>query len=244
MAKESAIEWTDATWNPWIGCTKVSAGCANCYMFRDQKRFGRNPNVVTKTTPRTFRSPYRWKDGRLIFVCSWSDFFHPDVPTIWREEACRIMACTPHHSYLLLTKRPELIREQVPLEYFENHPHIWLGISAENQAMLDLRFPYIRDIPAGGLFVSAEPLLAPLPRLYEYLPFIDWFIDGGESDRSNPRRCGLDAFRSNRDQCYEYGIPYFHKQHGGRVKIDGAWGGCILDGVVHYAFPENLRRSP
>ena len=114
MAHKSAIEWTDATWNPWHGCHKVSAGCKNCYMFRDKTRYGQDPNVVVRSKDATFYAPLKWSEPRTIFTCSWSDFFIEEADA-WRDEAFAIMALTPHHTYQVLTKRPERM-----LEYFND----------------------------------------------------------------------------------------------------------------------------
>lgn len=115
MGKNSAIEWTDATWNPWHGCHKVSQGCKNCYMFRDKKRYGQDPNVVTRSGDKTFYAPLKWSEPRNIFTCSWSDFFIEEADA-WRDEAFAIMALTPQHTYQVLTKRPDRM-----LEYFRDH---------------------------------------------------------------------------------------------------------------------------
>lgn len=106
MGNSSNIEWTDATWNPWHGCHKVSQGCKNCYMFRDKRRYGQDPNVVTRAASTTFYAPLKWKKPRRIFTCSWSDFFIEEADP-WRDEAFAIMALTPQHTYQVLTKRPE-----------------------------------------------------------------------------------------------------------------------------------------
>ncbi|KKK77966.1 hypothetical protein LCGC14_2848320 [marine sediment metagenome] len=128
MAEKTAISWTNATWNPWRGCTKVSPGCASCYMFRDQQRWGRDPNIVVRAADRTFDAPLRWKEPRLIFVCSWSDFFHPDADP-FRHEAWEVMRAAPQHTYQILTKRPERMRG-----YFANSPR---GMSIANELEQD-----------------------------------------------------------------------------------------------------------
>jgi len=110
MAFNSAIEWTDATWNPWTGCHKVSAGCKNCYMFRDKARYGQDPNVVVRSADKTFYAPLKWAEPKKIFTCSWSDFFIEESDP-WRDEAFAIMALTPRHTYQVLTKRPDRMRE-------------------------------------------------------------------------------------------------------------------------------------
>lgn len=117
MGEQSNIEWTDATWNPWYGCHKVSQGCKNCYMFRDAPRFGRDPNTVVRSKT-TFKDPLKWKEPRRIFTCSWSDFFIEEADA-WRDEAFAIMALTPHHTYQVLTKRPDRMLEY--MQRFVSH---------------------------------------------------------------------------------------------------------------------------
>lgn len=121
MASNSAIEWTDATWNPWHGCHKVSQGCKNCYMFRDKARYGQDPNVVVRSKTK-FYDPLKWKEPRTIFTCSWSDFFIEEADP-WRDEAFAIMALTPQHTYQVLTKRPDRM-----LEYFKDGPWPWIRL--------------------------------------------------------------------------------------------------------------------
>lgn len=254
MAKTTAIEWADATWNPWRGCKKVSAGCKNCYAERDMKRFGHDFNIPTRSKT-TFRDPLKWHEPKIIFVCSWSDFFWEEVPHEWRDEAWEIMRRPEgsHHTYLLLTKRPENIKSMLPiLGWPEGWPNVWLGVSAENQAMVDLRIPKLLKISAQVHFVSAEPLLGPI-NLQEFLwtptgnfrthdgqrqyqmtasGAVDWIITGGESDLRNPRPMESEWAFDIRDQCIKAGVSFFHKQHGGNRKIDGAWGGRVLDGCT------------
>ncbi len=237
MGKESSIEWTDATWNPWMGCTKVSEGCKNCYMFRDQKRYGHDPTVLRRSRT-TFQAPLRWREPRMIFVCSWSDFFHEDVPLDWRRDAWDIMyhaGVYPGHTFLLLTKRPENILDMLPAGWaegmYKRWPHIWLGVTAENQEMADLRIPQLLKIPAAKRFVSAEPLLSPLDlagALYQAARPLDWVIAGGESGPDY--RVMAEAWASDlRDQCVAVGVPFFFKQWSGvRPKKDPR--GMLLDG--------------
>jgi protein gp37 len=127
MAKNSAIEWTDGTWNPWYGCIKVSPGCRNCYMYREQKQYGGNPDDVRRSKTR-FQDPLKWGDSRTIFTCSWSDFFI-DKADPWRPEAWEIIRQTPRHTYLVLTKRPERIEDQLPMTW--PWAHVYLA-SASN----------------------------------------------------------------------------------------------------------------
>ncbi len=264
MGKNTKIQWATSSWNPWMGCTKVSEGCKNCYMFRDQKRFGNDPTVIRKSKTR-FNAPLSWQKPMKIFVCSWSDFFHEDVPAEWREEAWNIMLKAKQHTYLILTKRAENFSKFMPV-WWGDYPweHIWLGISAENQERADERIPQLLSIPAVVRFVSAEPLLGPINFRQDWQDYfagwtteseydsrydasspiqvqterIDWVITGGESDFKEPRLCDLDWIRSIRDECKSAGVKFFHKQHGGSKKINGAWGGRELDGRTWDEFPE------
>lgn len=253
MGKTTGIEWADATWSPWMGCAKVSAGCKNCYMFRDQKRYGHDPNVIRKAKT-TVLDPVKWKAPRTIFVCSWGDFFHEDVDSEWRREAWEIMKRCLQHTFLILTKRPENMLGMMPAGWVEGQwkyfRHIWLGVSAENQEMADLRIPKLLEIPAQVHFVSAEPLLGPInfrrwfhvididPRGPKSL--LDWIITGGESDLANPRLMNMEWVINIRNQCRDSGVSFFHKQHGGTRKVDGAWGGRMIDGVTYDEVPERM----
>lgn len=210
-----------------MGCAKVSAGCKNCYMFRDQKRFGHDPTVLRRSKT-TFYDPLKWKEPRRIFVCSWSDFFWDQVPIAWVTDALSTMYNAPQHTFMLLTKRPENILSVIHRDGFNFLPNVWIGVSVENQNHIN-RLGELYDIPATVKFLSAEPLLGPLD-LSEHMGFVDWVITGGESDLKDPRPCDLDWVRSIRDQCEQHRVSFFHKQHGGSRKIDGAWGGREIDG--------------
>jgi protein gp37 len=166
MGKKSKISWTDATWNPWRGCRKVSAGCANCYMFRQQRRFGDDPTVVMRSKT-TFNDPLKWAEPQRIFVCSWSDFFIEDADE-WRDEAWAIMRAAPQHTYMLLTKRLEPIAERLPDDWGNGYPNVWLGASVENQRVADERIPLLLQLPAAVRFLSCEPLLGAVD-LNEYI---------------------------------------------------------------------------
>lgn len=189
MAQTTKIEWTEATWNPWHGCRKVSAGCKNCYMFREKKQYGQDPNVVVRSKTK-FYDPLKWKEPRRIFTCSWSDFFIEEADA-WRDEAFAIMALTPQHTYQVLTKRPDRMMEylrgpQTPRNiYAEVHygdhplleprshelyerlqnwplPNVWLGVSVEDQKTADERIPLLLQTPAALRWLSIEPLLGPI----------------------------------------------------------------------------------
>lgn len=238
MGEKSEIQWTDATWNPWQGCLKVSPGCKQCYMYRDMKRYGRNPRVVVRSKT-TFDNPLKWarqgKTGTKVFTCSWSDWFI-DQADEWRGEAWDIIRQTPQFIYQILTKRPENIADRLPPDWGNGWPNVWLGVSVESPEYLH-RVYRLQQIPAAVRFISYEPAI-------EYVSFRDvfrlggihWLISGGESGY-DPRPYDLDWFRLARDDCHDFGITYFHKQHGGNRKVDGAWGGRKLDGVEYNGFP-------
>ena len=144
MAEATAISWTDATWNPWMGCAKVSPGCDNCYMFRDMRRYGRDPEAIVRTAPATFDAPLRRREPGRIFTCSWSDFFIKQADP-WREEAWDIMRRTPQHNYQVLTKRPSRA-----VGWFRKHgwlPNVWLGTSVESAKYL-YRLGEVAKVPA------------------------------------------------------------------------------------------------
>jgi protein gp37 len=211
MGEASAIEWTEATWNPWMGCTKVSPGCAHCYMFREQRQYGRDPETVVRSKTK-FHEPMKWAEGRLVFTCSWSDWFHEGADA-WRDEAWEIIRQTPQHTYQILTKRPERMAGRLPWgDYGDPWPNVWLGVSIENQRYAH-RADILATLPATVRFVSAEPLLGPLvlgPRLRG----IDWLIAGGESGpKARPMAEAWAA--SLRDECAASGTAYFLKQLGG-----------------------------
>jgi len=231
MAEVSSIEWTDGTWNPWHGCIKVSPGCKNCYMYRGKERWGRNPRAVTRSRT-TFEDPLHWSEPRLIFTCSWSDWFIEDADT-WRDEAWSIIRRTPRHTYQILTKRPERIHICLPPDWGNGWPNVWLGVSIENAAYLT-RKDILRSIPCHLRFISAEPLLGPID--FGPLDGIHWIITGGES---GPRARPMDPSwaRLIRAQCLASRVAYFHKQNGGTRKVAGAWGGRLLDGRTWDSIP-------
>ena len=215
MAENTGIPWADNTWNPWQGCHKVSAGCANCYMFRDKKRYGQDPSTVIRSKPKTFNSPLKWKDPARVFVCSWSDFFIEEADP-WRDDAWDIIRKTPHLTYLLLTKRPENIKDRLPSDW--PLPNVWLGVTAENQEMADKRIPILLSIPAAKRFVSIEPIVGVVD-LKQYLygsdvhPFLGWVIVGGESG-PGARPAHPDWIRFLSHQCKESSTPFMFKQWG------------------------------
>lgn len=242
MGDNSAIEWTEATWNPWYGCTKVSPGCAHCYMFREQRQYGRDPEIVTRSKTK-FSDPLKWKEGRIIFTCSWSDWFH-EAADGWRDEAWKIVRKTPQHTYQILTKRPERIASHLPEDWGAGYPNVWLGTSVENQRWTSRILPLLK-IPAAIHFLSCEPLLGPIDLSpftsdegydgEDFVPPLDWVIVGGESG-SGARPMDLDWARTIRDQCREDEVAFFLKQLGG---VGNKHGGdlAVLDGARHTEMP-------
>ncbi|MGC9454931.1 MAG: DUF5131 family protein [Phycisphaerae bacterium] len=218
MAANSAIEWTEATWNPVTGCTKVSAGCANCYAERMAKRLKAmgQPNYANGFKPtvheRVLGLPLTWKTPRVIFVNSMSDLFHEDVSDDFIVRAFDVMGRADWHQYQVLTKRSARLAVMDPrLPWAE---HIWMGVSVENADNLE-RIEHLRQTSAVVKFLSLEPLLGPLDDLD--LRDIDWVIVGGESGpgaRPIEESWVLDI----RDQCVAAGVPFFFKQWGGTNK--------------------------
>lgn len=178
MGSDSNIQWTESTWNPWHGCKKVSAGCKYCYMFRDKEKYGQDPTVVVRSKTK-FNEPLRWKDGRMIFTCSWSDWFIKEADE-WRLEAWEIIKATPQHTYQILTKRPERILKHLPADWGYGYPNVWLGVSVENGSAIAIdRISYLTEVPAKVRFISFEPLIGHPQSFVTHK--IDWIIIGGES---------------------------------------------------------------
>ncbi len=239
MGEISAIEWTDSTWNPWHGCIKVSPGCKNCYMYRDKKRYGQDPKKVVRSKPGTFNAPLKWKEPRMVFTCSWSDFFIEEADD-WRDDAWDIIRRTPQHTYQILTKRPERITASLPKDWPCGFEHVWLGVSCENQEEADKRVHYLKPIDASVKFLSLEPLLAPIVLAWanntcyhenaliepdtgalgcnecenEREIFVDWVIVGGESG-PDYRQIDAQWARDIRDDCKADGVAFFMKQMSG-----------------------------
>jgi protein gp37 len=233
MADTTLIAWTDHTWNPWTGCTKVSPGCAHCYMFSGQERWGQDPTVVRRT--QTWRQPRRWNADALkrrgrarVFTCSWSDWFH-EAADPWRAEAWRVIRDCPALDFQILTKRHERIVDHLPPDWGDGYPNVWLGVSIENERFLS-RADTLRAIPAAVRFISAEPLLAPLPSLN--LAGIDWLIVGGESG-PNFRPMDHAWVRALRAKARAAGTAFFFKQSAAPLTEQG----IHLDGQIVRAYP-------
>ena len=230
MGKTTGIEWTTSTYNPWQGCTKVSSGCRECYMFREKEHYGQDPTKVIRSSQKTFNAPLNWKldEGSRIFVCSWSDFFHADADE-WRPEAWDIIRKLPQYKFLIPTKRTERIGSCLPGDWGKGWKNVCLGASVEDQPSIDKRLSELLEIPSVLYFLSVEPMLGPInltgnPEM-EVLPWseailqgcgINWIVCGSESG-PNARPCNIDWVRSLRDQCVKVGVPFFLKQ----MSIDG-----------------------
>jgi protein gp37 len=241
MSDRSAIEWTEATWNPIAGCSKVSPGCAHCYAETLSLRFGRSlkpwlpkhaaENVVLHEE--RLSQPLRWKRPRLVFVNSMSDLFHELVPLEFIERVFAVMIEAERHTFQVLTKRHERMAELAPKLPWP--PNVWMGVSIENNRWA-LRADYLRRVPAAVRFISAEPLLGPVDALD--LSGIDWLIAGGESG-AHARPVDVRWIRALRDECERRQVAFFFKQWGGRTSKAG---GRELDGATFDQMP-TLRAS-
>ncbi len=265
--KNSNISWTDHTFNPFIGCSKVDGDCANCYaeaMAKDK------PAIQTEWGPgkprrpaseAQWEEPVKWdkqakKAGvrKKVFCASMSDVFDAEAPEGLRARLFNVIRATPHLDWLLLTKRPQLIKAQLqeigvwellPL------PNVWLGVSAGTQVGFDKRWPILRELPALVKFISYEPALGPIILPEEAKGQLHWMICGGETAMRTGEGRQMDPSwaRTMRDQCVRMGIPYFFKQWGNWLSVGGVreWHGKtseifkatghLLDGVVWHQFP-------
>jgi len=232
----SSIEWTEMTWNPTTGCSKISTGCKFCYaevMTRRLKGMGQEKyklgfdNVRTHTS--SLETPYTWKSPKIVFVNSMSDLFHEKVPLPFIKSVFKVMNDNPQHIFQVLTKRAERLLElNRELNWSKN---IWMGVSVENQAALD-RVNFLRKTKARTKFLSLEPLLGPLPKLN--LSKINWVIVGGESG-FKPRPMKTEWILDIQKQCEESKVKFFFKQWGGRNKKAA---GRILNGKTFDEMPE------
>lgn len=210
MGENSAIEWTTHTYNPWQGCHKVSAGCKNCYMFREKERYGQEPSVVVRSKPATFNSPLKWKEPSFVFTCSWSDFFIEEADP-WRDDAWNVIRQTPHLTYQILTKRPSRIPMCLPADWGNGWPNVWLGVTVEDHHAF-IRISQLLQHPASLYFVSFEPALENIDwRPWLRYGEISWLIAGCESG-PKARMALTDWFRVARDASQEFGTAFFLKQ--------------------------------
>lgn len=264
MGESTNISWTDHTFNPWWGCTKVSPACDHCYAEAFAKRTGQG--VWGKDAPRRFfgdahwTEPLRWNrqaeaEGRRhrVFCASMADVFEPrEDLSESRQRLWDLIGQTPWLDWQLLTKRPEQVTRMVPSDWLLGPwpANVWIGTTVEDQEWANLRVPRLLAVPAPVRFLSCEPLLGPVS--FRWAPWVHlsrehttghldglkgiaWVICGGESGLGH-RSLNLDHARSLRDQCAAVGVPFFFKQVGGRTPTAG---GDLLDGVAHKAFPED-----
>jgi protein gp37 len=238
MGSNSSIEWTESTWNPITGCTKISPGCAHCYaerMARRLKAMGQ-PNYAhgfdVTLHEAALELPSLWRKPQMIFVNSMSDLFHDDVPTEFILRVFEVMNKADQHVYQALTKRSERLLELNPLLPWAEH--VWMGVTVENDAYTS-RIEDLRQTAALTKFLSLEPLLGPLPDLN--LDGIDWVIVGGESG-SGARPMEASWVVDIRDQCQQAAVPFFFKQWGG---VNKKRAGRVLDGRTWNAMPSATR---
>ena len=216
MSDKTDIEWTDATWNPVTGCTKITRGCDHCYAERCAERWRGVPGHAYENgfdltlRPKRLEQPLRWREPRTIFVNSMGDLFHKGVPWTFIDQVFDVMEEADWHIFQVLTKRSSLMRDYLQQRYAKRtpSPHIWLGVSVED-ATCTTRINHLREAPAHVRFLSIEPLLGPIERLN--LDGIHWVIVGGESGPGwRPMKKAW--VRSIRDQCVEAGVAFFFKQ--------------------------------
>ncbi len=241
MGEKSSIEWTESTWNPVTGCTKVSRGCDNCYAERLSERFRGLPGhhfekgFDLTLRPERLSRPLSWKRPRMIFVNSMSDLFHKEIPLSFVDQVFTTMEKADWHTFQILTKRSPIMRDYLSKRYGqESAPkHIWCGVSVEDQAAV-ARVRHLQGAPATVRFLSVEPLLGPVG--FGDISGISWVIVGGESGpKARPLKASwvIDI----RDLCEEKGIPFFFKQWGGKTSKSG---GRLLEGKEYSAMPVGL----
>lgn len=238
MADKTGISWTDATWNPTVGCTLVSPGCTNCYAMQVANRLLDKPGSHYEGTTKMVNGkavwtgklamapehiltqPFRWKRPRKIFVNSMSDLFHEDVPFYWIDTVFKAMQLSPEHTFQILTKRADRMREYMLANYppdlgFPTPENVWLGVSVEDQRRADERIPILLDTPAQVRFLSCEPLLGPVDFIQHWRKAgcLNWVIVGGESGKG-ARPFNISWAGELKVQCRAYGVAFFMKQMG------------------------------
>jgi protein gp37 len=239
VSQNSTIEWTDATWNPVRGCTKISPGCKLCYAETFAERFRGVPGhpyeqgFDLRLVPHKLAEPLRWTTSKAIFVNSMSDLFHEGVPDDYIEQVARVMELATWHTYQVLTKRAERMRDLLrgPLAFAAQLGHVWWGVSVENRKHGLPRIDLLRDAPAAVRFLSIEPLLEDLGEID--LRGIHWAIVGGESGHG-ARPLKKEWVLGIREQCRRAKVPFFFKQWGG-VRKSAA--GRELDGRTYDEMP-------
>jgi protein gp37 len=248
MGDKSSIEWTEATWNPTTGCDRISLGCDNCYALTLAKRLKAmgtakyqtdgdprtsGPGFGVAVHPDALTVPLRWREPRTVFVNSMSDLFHARVPDEFIRQVFSVMQATPRHTYQLLTKRsPRLTRLAPQLPWPQN---VWVGVTVEDDTFTR-RVNDLRDVPAAVRFISAEPLLGPLPSLN--LHGVDWLIAGGESGH-RARPVETEWVTGLQQACAASDVAFFFKQWGGRTPKAG---GRQLQGRTWDTLPQPQQR--
>jgi protein gp37 len=251
MADSSKIEWTEATWNPVTGCTKVSPGCDHCYAERITERFhGKGSFSIVQRDEGKLYLPLKWRKPRRIFVNSMSDLFHDNVPAPFIGRVWRTMAQTPQHTYQILTKRHGRMRAMLSADGLRQMvaditdvwplPNVWLGVSVESQQWAETRVHALLCTPAAVRWLSCEPLLGPVS-LDSYVGLLDWVVVGGESG-PGARPMHPHWALSLRDQCVAAEVPFFFKQWGEWAPNGERQGkkraGRVLDGRTWDEYPE------
>lgn len=266
MAQNSKIEWTDHTFNPWVGCTNVSPGCDHCYAESWSKRsglvkWGNSPR--RRTSEAYWRAPMKWQAGaaafqalngrrQRVFCASLADVFDNQADPIWRSELFALIGATPSLDWLLLTKRPQNIKKMLPRDWSEGRHNVWLGTTTENQKSFDQRWPILSKIPAAVRFISYEPAIGPV-RLHTGTEQPDWLISGGESGHGG-RPMDPQWARDIISDCNNFGVAPFHKQWGNiknnplvfdhgidpkaaAIEDQHGKGGGLIDGRLWRSFP-------
>lgn len=234
---KSSIEWTELTWNPVTGCTKVSAGCKFCYaevMSRRLQSMGlekyKDGFEKVNCHPETLKDPYTWKGSKMVFVNSMSDLFHPDVPVDFIKRVFNVMKNNPQHVFQVLTKRADVLKYYDSEGWLDWSHNIWMGVSVEDERVTN-RIDLLSKTSARVKFLSCEPLIGPLPNLN--LRNIDWVIVGGESGRK-PRQMKKSWVVEIKEQCENSSTPFFFKQWGGTNKKKT---GREIDGEIYSEMP-------
>ncbi|MBZ5706250.1 MAG: phage Gp37/Gp68 family protein [Acidobacteriia bacterium] len=243
MSLNSHIEWTDATWNPVRGCIKISPGCKHCYAetfaerFRGVKGHPYEQGFDLRLVPEKLTEPFTWRSPKLVFVNSMSDLFQTGVPDDYVEAVSQVMATANWHTYQVLTKRSERLRELLSgkLEFAAEQRNIWWGVSVEDKKYGLPRVDHLRQVPAKVRFLSIEPLLEDLGEID--FSGISWVIVGGESG-PGARPMKKEWVVSIREQCRTQRVPFFFKQWGGVRKVKN---GRLLDGRTYDEYPRRIR---
>jgi protein gp37 len=231
------IEWTESTWNPITGCTKISTGCKFCYaevMARRLKAMGQEKyknGFELTLQPETLQEPYLWKKGKMIFVNSMSDLFHKDIPIEYIQQIFKVIKDNPQHVFQVLTKRADVLRYYDSEGWLEWPHNLWMGVTVENSSLTE-RIDLLRQTGARVKFLSCEPLLSSLPAMN--LQSIDWVIVGGESGRT-PRPIKEEWVIDIKEQCQAAKVAFYFKQWGGTNKKKN---GRLLEGERYDKMPQ------